>query len=159
MSGPTWSDAGSQPGGPCREPLDRQDCEAHEWVGLIPLTDAELDDAIVRLVRLYPGRLGRPRIAHILAGHPGRTIKAKHSHLPRSTGAIRLCHSSTCATESRDSCRRAGSSNAATTRRAWCPPAAPGRGRSGLPSTAAEYGRWARPLMTFPRNPTVKQSA
>jgi len=48
----------------------------------LPLTDTELADAIVRLVRLYPGRLGRPRITHILAGHRGRKIKAKYSHLP-----------------------------------------------------------------------------
>jgi hypothetical protein len=53
-----------------------------EWAGPLPLNDAELDDAIVRLVRLYPGRLGRPRIAHILAGHRGRKIKAKYSRLP-----------------------------------------------------------------------------
>jgi hypothetical protein len=52
-----------------------------EWAGPLTLSDAELDDAIVRLVRLYPGRLGRSKIAHILAGHQGRKIKAKYSHL------------------------------------------------------------------------------
>jgi hypothetical protein len=119
VSARTWDGAGSQPSGPCREPLDGpcrepldgpcrepldcQDFEAQmasarmtvgetlattpcfeedEWAGPPPLTDAELDDAIVRLVRLYPGWLGRPRIAHILAGHRGRKINAKYSHLP-----------------------------------------------------------------------------
>ena len=67
----------SRPSGPCREPLDGQDFEAQvasarmtigelpattpysdevEWAGRLPLTDPELDDAIVRLVRLCPGR-------------------------------------------------------------------------------------------------------
>jgi hypothetical protein len=68
-----------------------------EWSGPLPLTDAELDNAIVRLVRLYPGRLDRPRIAHILAGHPGRKIKAKYSHLPEY-GRDRFVCSSRCAT-------------------------------------------------------------
>jgi len=80
VSEPTLDDAGSQPSGRYWEPLYPY-FDEDEWAGPLPLTDAELDDAIVRLVRLYPGRLGRPRIAHILAGHRGRKIKAKYGHL------------------------------------------------------------------------------
>jgi hypothetical protein len=73
-------DAASQPSG--AYPPAAYDYPYVEWAGPGPLTDAELDDAIVRLVRAYPGRLGRPRIAHILVGHRGRKLKAKYSHLP-----------------------------------------------------------------------------
>lgn len=76
-------DAASQPSGAYPPAAyDYPYFDEVEWIGPGPLTDAELDDAIVRLVRAYPGRLGRPRIAHILVGHPGRKLKAKYSHLP-----------------------------------------------------------------------------
>jgi hypothetical protein len=47
-----------------------------------PLTDAELDDALVRLVGLYPGRLGQAEDRSHPRRPSGRKIKAKYCHLP-----------------------------------------------------------------------------
>ena len=122
MSQPTLDDAGSQPSGWYWEPLYPY-FDEDEWAGPIPLTDAELDDAIVRLVRLYPGRLGRPRIAHILAGHRGRKIKAKYGHLQdyRRDPCVSL---EQVRQRVKQLLQAGRPRNAATTHRAWFPPGA-----------------------------------